>query len=253
MSEERWTAVISRRVLERDVARRIRANSLRRAMLGLLTGAPPRLTIIPVARLVSGRVTVRSLLTSSGRTATPELPDRASGLESRERRDAEPLSGIAQQYLQRLLGSLIFFWVAGWVVARFTGASPVYAFAALGALFSARAAYLKYRLSSDPDFRIRECACAGRQHLDTTKVLTSRESTFLGVPSVAFGVVLYALLLVLQYTRRTDAEIAAALVACCVSAYLSYVMVARIRSLCAICISVSALNVLILLQVWLGL
>ena len=160
---------------------------------------------------------------------------------------------MAQEFLQRLLGFLICFWVAGRVVAHFTGASPVYALAALGALFSAHAAYLKYRLSSDPGFRIRECACAGRQHLDTTKVLTSRESAFLGVPSAAFGVVLFTLLAVLQYARRTDAEIAAVLVACCVSAYLSYVMVARIRSLCAICISVAALNVLILLQVWLGL
>jgi uncharacterized membrane protein len=253
MSDERWTAVISRRVLERDRRRRIQADHVRGAILGLVGGVPLRLPIIPVARLVSRRVTIRSASPDIGGPARPGFMDRAPGQDSRVLQDAEPLSGVALEYLQRLLGSLIFFWVAGRLVAHFTGASPVYPFAGLGGLFSANAVYLKYRLSADPGFRIRECACADRHHLDTTKVLKSRESAFFGIPSAAFGVILYALLPALQYFQSTDAEIAAAAVACCGSAYLGYVMVARIRGLCATCINVGALNALILIQVWLGL
>jgi len=178
---------------------------------------------------------------------------RAALRHTPKRPIAGPVAGVAQEFLQRLLGSAIFFWLAGKVVTLVAGPSPVYTFAVLGAGYSARTAYLKYRLSSDPDFKIRDCGCAGRRHDDTAKVLKSGESAFLGIPNGAIGVVLYVLLLVLQYTRHVDAEIALASFACCASAYLSYVMVARIRSLCTNCIHVSALNVLILLHFGVGL
>ena len=45
-----------------------------------------------------------------------------------------------------------------------------------------------------------------------------------------------------------NAAIALAVSAALASAYLGYVMVARLRSLCATCVNVAAVNVLILIQ-----
>jgi len=166
---------------------------------------------------------------------------------------AGPFPGVAQEFLQRLLGSMICFWLVGKALAFTVHVNPLYTFAVLGLLYSAHAAWVKYRLSADPNFRVRGCRCGGRRHEDTAKVHTSGESAILGVPNAVLGVVLYALLLGLQATGHSIAVSAVAAIAFCASAYLSYVMVARIGGLCGDCLNVGALNALILLHVFLGL
>ena len=62
------------------------------------------------------------------------------------------------------------------------------------------------------------------------------------------GALLSAALLVLIYINERDAALSLAILAVVGSVYLSYVMVAKIASLCTTCVNVAALNVLILLQ-----
>jgi uncharacterized membrane protein len=63
-----------------------------------------------------------------------------------------------------------------------------------------------------------------------------------------WGLVLYTTLLVLLSLQHRAAAEALAVVGVLVSVYLGYSMVVRIRALCPTCVSIAALNVLILVQ-----
>jgi uncharacterized membrane protein len=147
-----------------------------------------------------------------------------------------------------MIGSLLAFWIIGKLLEYIFHARPLYTFAVFGFIYSVQATYYKYRLAVDPGYKIPKCRCAGLRDDNTEEVLKSRESAILKVPNSMLGAVFYSTLLVLVYLKHTDAVRLVASVALVVSAYLSYAMVVKIRALCVNCISVGALNVLILLQ-----
>lgn len=156
---------------------------------------------------------------------------------------------LLPEFLKMMIGSLLAFWIIGKLLGYIFHASPLYTFAVFGLIYSVQATYYKYRLSVDPDYKIPKCRCVGYRDGDTEKVLKSRESAILRVPNSVLGAVFYSTLLVLAYLKHTEAVRLVAIVAVVVGAYLSYAMVVKIGSLCVNCINVSALNVLILLQV----
>jgi uncharacterized membrane protein len=158
---------------------------------------------------------------------------------------AERVPAVLSEYLKMLAGSLIGFWIITTLLACIPHAHPLYTLPLFGLLFSIQATYYKYRLAREPGYRIPKCRCPGRESDDTETVLRSRQSATLRIPNSVLGVVVYVALLMLVHGKHTDAAIWLALVAVLGSAYLGYVMVARIRSLCANCVSVAALNVLI--------
>ena len=80
-------------------------------------------------------------------------------------------------------------------------------------------------------------------------VLKSADSTILRIPTSAFALLFYCVLLIMRYFGYSETLVLVAVVAFCVSVYMSYVMIARIGSLCRNCINISALNMLILLYV----
>jgi uncharacterized membrane protein len=156
---------------------------------------------------------------------------------------------IFREFIGMLMGSLFAFWIIGKVLSYALYANPLYTYALFGLFYSAQSAYYKHRLSKDPDYRIPKCRCNGRQNENTAKVLNSRESVILRIPSSVFAALYYFTLLIIRYFGYLDTVTPVAIVALCASAYLSYVMVVKIGSLCANCINISALNILILFQV----
>ena len=160
------------------------------------------------------------------------------------------LPGLLPEYLKVLLGSLLGLWVIAALLAYTVNAVPLYTLAAFGLLYSAQAGYYTYKLSVDPDFKIPRCQCSGGRRDDAEKVLRSTQGTVLRIPSAALGIALYAALPLLVYTGHTGIALPVAIVAVLGSAYLGYVMVFRIGGLCVNCISVAAVNLLVLWLLW---
>ena len=161
---------------------------------------------------------------------------------------ADRIPVLLPEFLKMMIGSVLAFWIIGKLLGYIFHAPPLYTFAVFGLIYSVQATYYKYRLSVDPSYKIPKCRCVGYREGDTERVLKSRQSAILRVPNSVLGAVFYSTLLV-PYLKHTGAVRLVAIVAILVSAYLSYVMVVKIGRLCVNCINVSALNVLILLQV----
>ena len=155
---------------------------------------------------------------------------------------------LLREFLKMVTASLIGYWVIAELLAYVSGPRPLYTLTVLALVYSLQATYYKYRLSLDPGYRIPSCNCAGSGNDDTETVLRSRHGAVLKIPTSVLGALLYAALLVLIYMNERDAALPLAILAVVGSVYLSYVMVAKIASLCTTCINVAALNVLILLQ-----
>ncbi len=157
------------------------------------------------------------------------------------------IAPIVGEFFKMLTGSLFAFWIIA-LALKFLHAKPVYTFTVFGLMYSLQAAYYKYRLSRDPAYKIPKCKCAGRSNDGTETVLRSNQSSFLSVPYSVLGTLLYFTLLLAIRFHQANAAILLASCAIVVSAYLSYAMIARIGSLCVNCVNMSALNLLILLQ-----
>lgn len=153
---------------------------------------------------------------------------------------------LLPEYLKLVLGALIAFWVIARLLAFIPGVTPVYALVGFGLFYSLQTTYYKVKLSSDPGYRIPRCRCAGQRYDDTEAVLRSRESALLKIPNAVLGSALYVALAVLIHLNHGNAAIALGAVAVLLSAYLGYVMVVKITSLCPNCVNVAALNVLVL-------
>lgn len=156
---------------------------------------------------------------------------------------------IVREYIGMLVGSLIAFWIISKVLSYALHANPLYTYAFFGLFYSVQSTYYKYRLSKDPNYRLPKCGCGGHQNEDMAKVLNSRESVILRIPSSVFVALYYFTLLLILYYGYLAAVTPVAIVVVLASAYLSYVMVFKIGSLCANCINISALNILILFQI----
>lgn len=195
-----------------------------------------------ISRRIREREKRRQILYNQVRKAS--LPHNYLGS-----RVADCIRVLLPEFIKMMIGSLLAFWIICKLLEYIFHATPLYTFAVFGFIYSVQATYYKYRLSVDPDYKIPKCRCVGYRDGDTERVLKSRESAILRVPNSVLGAVFYSTLLVLAYLKHVEAVRLVAIVAVVVSAYLSYVMVVKIGSLCVNCINVSALNVLILLQV----
>lgn len=153
-----------------------------------------------------------------------------------------------QEFLQTVGGALLGFLIVAELLSYFAGVNPLYTLSALGTLYSMQASYYKYKLSVDPAFTVPRCKCAGVANDKTEAVLRSSESAIFGLPNSALGSLLYPALFVLVYLGHEHLALPLGLLAVVGSAYLSYVMVVRLASLCSICVNIAALNVLILWQ-----
>lgn len=161
---------------------------------------------------------------------------------------SERTPALAREFLETLLGAALGFFVIGWLLAHFAGIGSLYTFSVFGLLYSAQATYYKRKLALDPGFRIPSCRCAGRRADGTEGVLQSRQSAVLGIPNSAFAVAFFCMVLVTTVLDERRLALPPALAVVVASIYLSYVMLTKLRSLCAICLNIAALNVLIFWQ-----
>lgn len=161
---------------------------------------------------------------------------------------------LSGEFLKMWLGSLAAFWIIARLLAYIPHVSSVIVLLLFGLLFSMQASYYKYKLSRDPNYKIPRCgACSGRKDDNTETVLRSSDSALLGIPNSWFGVGFYVALLVLTFMRYPTAAVYLAGAGIVASAFLSYVMIAKIKALCALCVNTAALNLLIFLQFWFSL
>jgi uncharacterized membrane protein len=161
---------------------------------------------------------------------------------------AERVPTVISEFFKMLLGSLVGFWIITALLAYIPHAQPLYTLPLFGLLFSFQATYYKYRLAREPGYRIPKCRCPGRENDNTEAVLKSRQSTILRIPNSVLGASLYLGLLLSVHLGRGGTAMSLAVVAVLASAYLSYVMLFKIAALCANCVSIAALNLLIVWQ-----
>lgn len=165
-----------------------------------------------------------------------------------ELKSALKAGALFAEFLKMLAGSMLAFFAIGWALGRFLHVRPLLLFPALGLIYSAQATYHKYRLSANPSYRIPKCKCAGRRNDGTESVLRSSHSAWLGIPNSLFAAVIYVGLLSAVIFQQGNAVHALVTVLVVASVYLSYVMIRNVSALCGTCINLSALNLLILLQ-----
>jgi uncharacterized membrane protein len=151
-------------------------------------------------------------------------------------------------YLKMLVGTVIVFGTASFLLRRFTNFNPLWLLVGLALAYSLRSAYYKLRITADPGYAIPKCGCAGAVNDRTEVVLRSRHSDFLGVPNGVLAALLYVALLVAMHLDLHSAALALAVAAVVVSGYLGYLMVVRIGALCPTCVTIAGLNLLIVWQ-----
>lgn len=158
-------------------------------------------------------------------------------------------SPLVREYAATFAAAVTGTWVIGIGLRGALGVDPLYLYASLGLVYACQATYHKYRLALDPGYQVPRCKCAGKRRDDTEAVLRSDASALAGVPNSGLAVGAYIAMIVLRASEHTSPIVALAAGAVLMSAYLGYAMVFKIRGLCSTCITLGALNVMILVAV----
>lgn len=177
-----------------------------------------------------------------------ETEIRSLLLQQRLRNAGRRLPPALADYARMLTAAVVGYGLLTALLAWLTPIEPLYTLAVLALLFSGQAASYSVRLARDPAFEIPDCGCGASGKDGTAAVLASRESSILGVPNAVLGVVAYAALIGAAVAGHNGAVVALALLVAAATAYLGYVMVVRLASVCALCVNVAGLNLLILAQ-----
>ena len=198
-----------------------------------------------IARRVQEREVRRQILFDRGRKISHKYLARFM---------AKHPSTLSGEFLQMWLGALAAFWIISRLLAYLPHVSVEIVLPLFGVLFSMQATYYKYRLSRDTNFKIPKCGkCSGHTNDNTETVLRSSSSALLGIPNSWLGVGFYLALLVMVFMKDSSAAIYLGGAGVLASALLSYVMIAKVKALCTLCVNTAALNLLIFLQIWFGL
>jgi len=159
-------------------------------------------------------------------------------------------TALLGEFLKTLLGSVISLWGLVWLLRWAFDLDATLTYAGFGLLFSLQATYYKLRLMRDPTFKIPKCRCAGRSHDNSEAVLSHGRSNVVGVPISALAAALYVEIVLLWLGELRAAALALTAAALLFSAYLGFVMITRIRDLCATCINIAAVNILLACSVF---
>jgi uncharacterized membrane protein len=158
------------------------------------------------------------------------------------------IPALIREFAKALLGALVGFLVIAKLLAYLANVHEIYTFSVLGLFYSAQSTYYKYKLAADPGFKIPSCRCASRSADGTESVLRSRHSAIASIPNSVFAAAFFCAVLILTAVAHTRMALPLAVADVAVSIYLSYIMLVRVRSLCVICINITALGALILWQ-----
>ena len=159
----------------------------------------------------------------------------------------ERLPALVADYLNMLIGALLGLWLFAWLAERYLGAPAPYVLSAFGMLYALQAAWYGARLTADPAFKVPKCGCAGGAKDNPDAVLRSAHGRVGGVPNAVLAVGFYVGFALLTRLELHPVALCAAGVSVLVGAWLGYVMVTRIRALCANCVSMFAVNILLVI------
>jgi hypothetical protein len=194
-----------------------------------------------IAKRVRERDVRRQLLYHNARKSL-------SSVFSRGDRISKLMPEIAAEYVKAMLAAMAAFWLIDRGLHSAFGVDAIMCYALFGVVYTLQSSYYSYRLRRDPNFKIPRCACAKHsRHENSEQVLTTATGLIRSMP-VSLPAALFYVLLLTPWTRHYPTALPiVAVTACLVTLRLGYLMVFRIRSLCSNCISVGALNWLILL------
>jgi hypothetical protein len=163
-------------------------------------------------------------------------------------RISELMPEIAAEYVKTTLAAMAALWLIARGLHWAFDVDAIMCYALFGMIYALRSSYYSYRLRRDPNFKISRCACAKRSHHENSEqVLTTTTGLIQWMPVSMPAALFYALLLTPWARHYPTALPVVAATACLVTLRLGYLMVFRIRSLCSNCVSLGALNWLILL------
>jgi hypothetical protein len=195
-----------------------------------------------VAKRVRERDVRRQLLYNNARK-------NLTGALSLSRRLSQLMPEIAAEYAKATLGAMAAFWLIARGLHWAFGVDAVLCYALFGIIYALQSSYYSYRLRRDPNFKIPRCACAKRsRHENSEQVLATTTGFTRWMPVSAPAALFYALLLMPWVGHDPATVPVLAATACVVTLRLGHRMVFRIGSLCSNCISLGALNLLILLE-----
>jgi uncharacterized membrane protein len=177
-----------------------------------------------------------------------ETEVRSLLLQQRLRNARRRLPPALRDYARLLTTAVLGYGLLTALLEWLTPIDTLYALPALALLFSVQATSYGVKATRDPDFVVPGCGCGGVTTDDTAAILRSSESKIAGMPISVLGVLLYTALLAAVAADTHAVVSTLAVVAALASAYLGYVMVARIASVCGLCVNVAALNVLLLVH-----
>jgi uncharacterized membrane protein len=163
-----------------------------------------------------------------------------------ERAVRSRLPTLLPDFANMLLGALLGFWVLAWLLERYVGAPHTWVLPAFGMLYALQAAWYGVRLEADPTFKVPRCGCAGGARDNPDAVLRSAYSRVGGVPNAVLAALSYLVFMVLLASGHHNTATVLAGVSVVAGGWLGYVMVVRIRALCANCVSIFAVNLLLL-------
>ncbi len=114
----------------------------------------------------------------------------------------------------------------------------------IGVALSLYALYVKHKLQQDKGFK---ALCDINEKVSCTKAMGSEYGSFFIIPNSAFGVVFYAVMLLLGFFDEMKAVFWLSVLAVLGSVYLAYVSFFKLKVVCPVCMMVYAVNIFLLI------
>lgn len=114
----------------------------------------------------------------------------------------------------------------------------------IGVLLSFYALFVKYHLSKNKNYH---AVCDLSDRVSCTKVMGSKYGALFIIPNSAFGVLFYAVMMLLGYFDEMNAVFWLSVLLVIGSLYLAYVSFFKLRVLCPVCVGTYVVNFLLLI------
>ncbi len=121
--------------------------------------------------------------------------------------------------------------------------------AGIGFFLSIYAIYVEYRINKNSNFR---AACDISKKVSCSKPIKSAYGHVFGIPNSVIGIIYYPAIIYLSLVALTNHILILSSAALTFSIYLAYALYFKVKSVCPICTSIYAVNVLIPIFAYFG-
>lgn len=126
--------------------------------------------------------------------------------------------------------------------------SSIVVIASLGLLVSVYACFVEQKIKQDHSYKP---ACDISERISCSKPLASKYSNVVfGTSNSLIGILLYATVVVMGFLGLSKLIFFTAIIACCLSILFAYILLTKVQTLCLVCLSIYAINGLLLWVSW---